>query len=106
LGKIRTDSVVIILRSPKSDAASGFEEKPPCLLVLSAKTIYDLGIKDCSSARRTLSNPSTFVHSRSARVAHMWRDRAAEHVMLAANMPRATFTHHIHDASRLRTKAA
>jgi hypothetical protein len=34
-------------------------------------------------------------------IAHMWRDRAAEHVMLAANMPRATFTHHIHDASRL-----
>ena len=34
-------------------------------------------------------------------IAHMWRDRAAEHVMLAANMPRATFTHHIHDASKL-----
>ena len=35
-------------------------EDPPCLFVLSAWTIHDLGIRDCSSVKRSRSNPSTF----------------------------------------------
>jgi hypothetical protein len=49
-----------MLRSPLSDAVGGLAEDPPCLFVLSAKTIHDLGIRDCSSVRKGPSNPSTF----------------------------------------------
>ena len=35
-------------------------EDPPCSFVLSAATIHGLGIRDCSSARKSPSNPNTF----------------------------------------------
>jgi len=35
-------------------------EDPPCLLVLTAATIHDLGIRVYSSGRKSPSNPSTF----------------------------------------------
>jgi hypothetical protein len=59
LGKIKTHSA-IILCPPLSDAAGGLAEDPPCLFVLLAKTIHYHGIRDCSSARKRLSSPSTF----------------------------------------------
>jgi hypothetical protein len=37
----------------------GVAEEPLCLLVLS-KIVLDLGIEDCSSARKSRSNQSTF----------------------------------------------
>jgi integrase len=70
-----------MLRSPLSDAAGGLVEDPPCLFVLSAKTIHDLGIRDCSSVRKKPLQPK---HVWSIRVrlpprllAHLrrWRDR-------------------------------
>src|SRR6266446_3795743 len=42
-----------MLCSPLSDAAGGLAEDPPCLFILSAETIYDLGIRDCSSVRKS-----------------------------------------------------
>src|SRR5260370_1362775 len=37
-----------------------FAESPSCLFILSARTILDLGVRDCSSVRKSPSNPSTF----------------------------------------------
>ena len=66
-----------MLRSPKSDAAGGLAEDPPCSFVLSAATIHDLGIRDYSSGRKSPSNPK---HVWSIRVrleiARTWRDLA------------------------------
>jgi hypothetical protein len=58
--EIRTYFIAIMFRSPLSDAAGGLAEDPPCLFALSACTIHDLGIRDCSSARKSPSNPNTF----------------------------------------------
>jgi integrase len=49
-----------MLRSPLSDAAGGLAEDPPCLFALSAWTIHDLGIRDCSSARKSPLTKNTF----------------------------------------------
>src|SRR5258705_3284142 len=46
-------SVAKMVSSPLSDAAGGLAEDPPCLFILSAETIYDLGIRDCSSVRKS-----------------------------------------------------
>src|SRR5258707_11173693 len=45
--------VAIMLGPPWSDGAGGLGGDPPCLFILSAETIYDLGIRDCSSVRKS-----------------------------------------------------
>jgi hypothetical protein len=46
--------------SRKSDAVGGMAEDPSCLPVASAPVVNNLGTRECSSARRSLSNRSTY----------------------------------------------